>query len=228
MTDIKQYYTSKKHSISGQHNVAFRHKLGADFFRRRDAIEILDVGGNDGCWAEVFRSIQPEGTVDSVELSDQFSDHAKSLRKCYQFDATEPWPISSESYDGIHLGAIVEHVFDYNTLFAECFRVLRLGGTIFISTPNMASLRHRYQIIRGRMPVWYKMFEHIRPWTADHLKNVLEHHGFMVLSAYGTSPGGGSKKLSRRFLEQFFPLMCGILIVEATKPITNCQKTNHQ
>ena len=118
------------------------HKLAVNFFIRMGYREILDVGGNDGLWAGFAKSSCPEIVVDSADLSEELSARAQSITRSYNFDVTEPWPLPSESYDGVHLGAIVEHIFDYQTMFAECFRVLRPGG-MFISTPNMAGLRHQ-------------------------------------------------------------------------------------
>jgi 2-polyprenyl-3-methyl-5-hydroxy-6-metoxy-1,4-benzoquinol methylase len=109
-------------------------------------------GGMTAFFASLVKGVNPDIMVDSVDLCENLTQSPKSVRMNYNYDVTKPWPLTPDSYDGIHLGAIIEHVFDYKNLFEENFRVLKPGGCLFISTPNMACLKHRVEIIFGRMP----------------------------------------------------------------------------
>jgi 2-polyprenyl-3-methyl-5-hydroxy-6-metoxy-1,4-benzoquinol methylase len=179
--EISDYYKDKTTGIVLEPKP--RLTLAATFLAEKECKEILDVGGNDGRFATMLKNIDNDIIIDSVDLSSQLSTKAilkGILRNCYDFDVTKAWPLTSELYDGMHLGAIIEHVFDYKTLFSECFRVLRSGGWLFISTPNMACIRHRYEVLLGQMTSWYRTFGHIRMWTGNYLKGILIENGFIV------------------------------------------------
>ena len=54
-------------------------------------------------------------------------------------DATQPFPLPSNSFDLIFSEHMIEHVpFDQGLrMLRECYRVLKPGGTIRLATPNM-------------------------------------------------------------------------------------------
>jgi len=61
------------------------------------------------------------------------------LRVVYM-DATEPFPLPSQSFDAVHCEHVIEHV-TYEagmTMLRECHRVLRTGGVLRIATPDLA------------------------------------------------------------------------------------------
>jgi 2-polyprenyl-3-methyl-5-hydroxy-6-metoxy-1,4-benzoquinol methylase len=49
----------------------------------------------------------------------------------------------ADSYDVVAMSQVIEHVHDPRALFAECFRVLRPGGRLVLTTPNVLGLAHR-------------------------------------------------------------------------------------
>lgn len=222
---ISEYYRTQATGVYTE--LMPRHVRAADFFVRQGCREILDIGGNSGLWAACVHEKAPHIAVDSAELSEDLVRTNTLVRNCYNFDATEPWPLPADSYDGMHLGAIVEHIFDYPTMFSECFRVLRPGGHIYISTPNMAGVRHRVQVLLGRMPGWYTLLEHIRPWTGDFLISKLNDAGFVDCHAEGAWEMLRPTML-HRLIERVRPLMCGILLVHGSKPKTAASGSGSQ
>ena len=57
-----------------------------------------------------------------------------SLRVVYM-DATEPFPLPSQSFDAVHCEHVIEHVaYEAGmTMLRECRRVLRPGGVLRIA-----------------------------------------------------------------------------------------------
>ena len=63
-----------------------------------------------------------------------------------QLDATKPYPFEDETFDFIFTEHMIEHV-PYgggNLMLCECFRVLKKGGIIRVTTPDLRSLVRLY------------------------------------------------------------------------------------
>ena len=53
-----------------------------------------------------------------------------------------PYPIENESYDIIYLRNVIEHFYlnDIEKIFNECFRILVLGGMLYVTVPHAFSV----------------------------------------------------------------------------------------
>ena len=63
--------------------------------------------------------------------------------RCERVDLSEPFPFTAEQFDGIACLEGIEHLEDQYRFMRECWRVLRPGGKILITTPNILSLKSR-------------------------------------------------------------------------------------
>lgn len=63
-----------------------------------------------------------------------------------KFDLTRPWPYASKTVTCIYAEHFIEHVLyaQLEKLLLECYRVLKPGGAIRLSTPDLAYLVHCY------------------------------------------------------------------------------------
>ncbi len=59
------------------------------------------------------------------------TEHTTLLADAHQI------PFADESFDGIWIQAVLEHVVDPGTVVEECYRVLVSGGVLFADTPFM-------------------------------------------------------------------------------------------
>jgi SAM-dependent methyltransferase len=96
---------------------------------------LLDVGCSSG---EFMHYAQLQGfDAYGVELNRRTAEvaqaHGLKVFNGYLKDAK----YKDEVYDVIFLGDVIEHVTDPHDLIKECSRVLRKGGAIVISTPNL-------------------------------------------------------------------------------------------
>lgn len=80
-------------------------------------------------------------------------------------DGSLPDKISG-SYDAVLSTQVLEHVNDPNLYLAECFRALRPGGRLLLTTHGIMMLH--------RDPVDYWR------WTSDGLRHILERAGFVI------------------------------------------------
>jgi len=110
-------------------------------------------------------------------------------------------PFGDGEFAGITMVETFEHIFDGDRekAVAECFRVLRPGGRMVLSTPNHGSLVERLKRmivrvpwLRRRLPTMcypveqvgrseYHPYRYHRPHPAGKIADLLERQGFRVL-----------------------------------------------
>jgi SAM-dependent methyltransferase len=119
----------------------------------------------------------------------------------------------SGSADIIFLAEVIEHLYNPDLVIAECRRLLKNGGYLVLTTPNLVSWFNRILFIFGFFPMnmdiscqlrysgqrdilnkapvdkaiqFNPLFDvHIRLYTVKALKILLEEHGFIVQSVHG-------------------------------------------
>jgi predicted SAM-dependent methyltransferase len=96
-----------------------------------------------------------------------------------RLDATAPWPFESGSAQAINSEHMVEHLDPAAAplFFGEAFRVLRPGGVIRTSTPDLRGICEAYlaadpEVLRIHRESGYHARNH-----ADMLNNYLHMHG---------------------------------------------------
>lgn len=99
-------------------------------------------------------------------------------------------PFANESFDVITCVEGVEHVHDAFYLLQECHRLLRPGGRLILSTPNLQNMRSRIKfLLRGTL-FWFdtyaiKSVGHINVIPFFLLKHILKTTGFCRISVQG-------------------------------------------
>jgi SAM-dependent methyltransferase len=109
-------------------------------------------------------------------------------------------PAVNESFDLVIIDNVIEHMYNPRRVLEECIRVLRKGGVLAVMTPNQARLINRLRLILGKSvhyPIDYWMGArqdhickrgdmvfagHIREYTVDELKRMLNSVSFEVVS----------------------------------------------
>jgi SAM-dependent methyltransferase len=119
---------------------------------------------------------------------DVVADARRTARQCglsaIGLDVGGTLPFRSGSLDGILAGEIIEHVYDSALLLRECRRVLRPGGLLVLTTPNLATAQDRLRFLAGRAPRQVDPFHeylylHIRPFTYALLAEGLRQAGLV-------------------------------------------------
>ena len=156
-----------------------------------------------------------------------FDFSAKALRnarqrgvKTIRGSVEEKLPFRANTFDTVFWGDNIEHVFSPELVTREIHRVLKKGGRLILSTPNQSYWRYRlYMFIRGELPKtegdpnfpWD--WEHIRFFSPNILKSLLNHTGFQQTNFIGVS----RRRLDRIGLIIAPKLFGMIMVVEAKK-----------
>ena len=59
----------------------------------------------------------------------------------------EPLPFDDQCFDVIYTIEVMEHLHRPYDLLKECFRVLKPGGSLIASTPNILNLQSRFRFL---------------------------------------------------------------------------------
>ena len=99
--------------------------------------------------------------------------------QCLRMDATEPWPFEDGATEAINSEHVVEHLERplAPVFFAEAFRVLRPGGVIRTSTPDLRGIAEAYLAAEPGTLAAHRAHGYEARNHADLLNNYLQMHG---------------------------------------------------
>jgi 2-polyprenyl-3-methyl-5-hydroxy-6-metoxy-1,4-benzoquinol methylase len=148
---------------------------------------VLDMAAGSGAFARRLRQLGF-----AVEACDLFPEQFGAPEIPIKFaDLSERLPYDDASFDVLSCLEGVEHLEDQFAFIRECWRVLRPGGRLLLSTPNTLGLASRWRYFwTGFFPLATKpMNEHRKAPIHDHihlityyeLRYILRTTGFNVV-----------------------------------------------
>jgi SAM-dependent methyltransferase len=129
-------------------------------------------------------------------------------------------PYPEKTFDAIFCGETIEHLVDTDWLMSELNRVLKIGGQLVLTFPNIRTALGIAMMLFFDLPPMYAAryrAPHFRDFTLRTIKIVLRTHGFVVDRSLGSSfylPGIGE---FASWLATFFPSWSSTAIVVANK-----------
>lgn len=135
-----------------------------------DAV-VCDVGCWDG--GAFWRYAPRNATLLGLELNADAVQLARTRGiEAVAADLGETWPLDDQSVDLITSNQVIEHVADTDHFVRETLRVLRPGGTAFISTENLASWHNIAALSLGWQPFSITNVSEARPSIGNPLANL--------------------------------------------------------
>ncbi len=104
---------------------------------RMTGIRVLDVGSNVGLFCAKAKEIglDPTGIEISRDLARQSSDLFPDITfHCTSLEAYA----GAGDFDGIYCSEVIEHTIDPLSFAQGLFRLLRRGGVLYLTTPDLA------------------------------------------------------------------------------------------
>jgi SAM-dependent methyltransferase len=125
-------------------------------------------------------------------------------------DSASGLPIQTASADLLLLSELVEHIKPIEPLLGECYRILKPGGRIVVTTPNLWDIRRALAPLTGR--VWSGDTDptHVNLYTPTRLAADLRRAGFTRISWHtGVKPAFwlSSRRLRLRLAIPYPPLV---------------------
>lgn len=195
---------------------------------------ILDIGCGDGTAAAGAAAYLGEHRIVGVDWSQDALRRATTRVTAVRGELSAPGlPFADGSADAVLFSEVIEHLVDPDTALDELHRVLRPGGHLLLSTPNMAAWYNRALLLCGTQPVFSEVslrgihgrpgsqvVGHLRLYTAKALRSLLPAAGFEAVRITGAPyhdvprPFRPLDRLACRT-----PSLASILIVHARKPL---------
>jgi len=184
-THIKRYIATLEALPDGQAGqrllelgAAFHHLTAALIHRKGyGEVRCTDIWEGEPCLKRVLAS--SDGRFRDEVIDDNFDLQ------------TSPWPYADGGFDVVLCCEILEHLaLDPMALMAEMNRVLKPGGTLLLTTPNLASAHAVEQTLLAESPYCYGQFEvggrttdrHNREYTAAEVAALAADAGFETVS----------------------------------------------
>jgi len=103
---------------------------------------LLEIGCGNG---SVLEKMQKRGwRVEGVEFDPECIKRVEARGlKCYARDLREVG-LPEETFDAIYMGHVIEHLYEPRSLLKECWRVLKRGGHLVMTTPSTQSWGHKH------------------------------------------------------------------------------------
>lgn len=113
------------------------------------------------------------------------------------------FPYEDDTFDVVVANQIFEHLKQIYRPLSEIHRILKPGGHLLFSVPNLAALHCRVQLALGIQPSTIQLFEaHVRGFTHRTMRPFLTHNGLFTIEDWRGSglyplPPSLSQRLSR-------------------------------
>jgi methionine biosynthesis protein MetW len=219
MNQIKKMYEGYWKSKEGLENFTDyeRNLVLKKLFKRGD--KVLDLASGEGSVSEFIQELGCQVTAFDIS-TEALKKASKRNINTVQGDVERKLPFNKEQFDTVFWGDNVEHLFSPEKTLKEIYRILKKGGKLIISCPNMGYWRYRlYYLFNGMVPQteWFGQdpwqWEHIRFFNKEVIKKFIEVNNFEMLGFYGVS-----KRRIDKLLLKLSPALAGmIMIIEVKK-----------
>ncbi|MBF0190958.1 MAG: class I SAM-dependent methyltransferase [Magnetococcales bacterium] len=153
----------------------------------QEPVTLLDVGAGNGALLAHITAQHPVIANACDYYPEFFTMPAVPVQKV---DLNrEPLPYPDASFQVVTCSEVIEHLENYRALLREMHRVLKPGGLLIVTTPNILNVKSRLRFfgsgfynLFGPLPVrndqLYSTGHHITPISFFHLSHALLDVGF--------------------------------------------------
>jgi len=232
---LRAFYEDPGATLSSGHERARRQTrmLATVLAQRPGPLRIVDVGCGDGSATYLVKELDTRNTVIGVDWSATALDRARARGLLVIQGGVDAsgLPLPDSCADIVIMSELIEHLVDTDAAVDEARRVLRPGGALLLSTPNLAAWFNRGLIGLGIQPVFsevslrgiygrpgHEVAGHLRLFTRRALVAFLTARGFRCERVHG-APYHDTPRLLRPLDRSLchWPSMASILLVQARR-----------
>lgn len=165
------------------------------------------------------------GNYDGIELTNWWADEAREMTHHVRHEQTgeafdlsmknldverDRFPFPDDHFDVALCCELIEHLReDPMHMMVELHRVLRWGGLLILTTPNIASAFSVQEAMAGRSPNIYSLYNrkhpadrHSREYTPGNVRAAMEAAGFKVIQLFTENNWHTTDEAFLRWLDQ--------------------------
>ena len=192
-TALRDFYEAPGTTVSSGPDRARRQaQMLAGVLAGRDGRQrIVDVGCGEGTATHLVKRLDPANTVIGIDWSAMALAQARARGVLAVQGGIDGLPLPDACVDVVIMSELIEHLVDTDAAAEEARRVLRPGGTLLLSTPNLAAWYNRGLVGLGIQPVFsevslkgiygrpgQEVVGHLRLFTRRALAEFLTARGF--------------------------------------------------
>jgi 2-polyprenyl-3-methyl-5-hydroxy-6-metoxy-1,4-benzoquinol methylase len=186
---------------------------------------ILDVGCATGALLAQFK--KRGWKCSGIELCVPAVEYATKERGLNIHRGTiENAPFSEASFDVILASHLIEHLNNPRNFVHRAYCLLKPGGYLFITTPNIDGFQARLLQELWRSAI----FDHLYLFSKKTLSSLLEREGFVIetICTWGGLAQGLAPQILKNIMDYLVKLLNSgdVMIVRARKPFTNNVKSS--
>lgn len=139
------------------------------------SLTVMELGAGDG-WA--LHYARPQLTRIAVDAGSNFAGRFAEMGiDFFERDVgIAELPADDDSVDVVMINHLIEHLADPTHMIAQCRRVLRPGGALYLRTPDITRVGPRF----------YDDYTHIHPYTPTSLQQLCTAYGFSHLFTFAS------------------------------------------
>ncbi len=160
-------------------------------FNKEKRGRVLDIGCGDGDYAYRLHKMGFDVLAGDMDVERfRYQDQIK-FQKC---NVTERLPFDDNSFDYVLLAEVIEHLRNPYDVVKELNRILKRGGVLVLSTPNILNLKSRMRFLFEGCWEYFREIPlehsqnpkeviwnlHLMPWRYHELEYLLHYNGFKV------------------------------------------------
>ena len=181
--------------------------------------KVLNVGCGNGKFLN--KDFLIKNSVTGVDISLSALEEAKEYYHIpLQADIDSGIPVKDGDMDIVIASEVIEHIVDTDFFLCEVNRILKPGGVLVLTTPNINTPLSYMMMLFLDMPPYrcarYRA-PHVRDFTKRTLRLALENNGFEIETYYGTAIFIPWLGYFMSGLCNFFPRLGSELVVKAIK-----------
>ena len=185
---------------------------------------VLDLGAGHGALTQKLYNMGHD--VHACDLFPEAFEFSKV--ECLKVDITEAFPYPDQMFALVIAVEVTEHILDHENFFREINRILKPGGRLYISTPNILSMKSRMRFLYRGFVYAFNPLELKNHDGLQHISSItLDQYNYLAVKYnFGTAEFDTDRvqSTSRWLYLLFFPFMWLNQKIRGFEPIHN-QKT---